>query len=172
MPVEPTVERVASFHGDFAGFQEGYVRHYISLADTKAAWAFAISAGLLAFLFGNAETPKALLSPSWSVSYSLLIGAIAFLVASALFSFLVVAPRLTSRSGEGVVFFAAVASKSDATAYVREIAAHDERAVAEARIRHCYDVSVVCTRKYASLKKAIWLGLPAVALTLAHVLTG
>lgn len=159
-------------HMDFANFQEEYVRNYIALADTKAAWTFTIASGVLVYLIATDETKAALLAPELSLAHAFLVGSVVLLIVSALFSFRVVAPRLGSQSGEGIVFFGSVAAKADAKAYVRDISAHDSSALAEARLKHCFDVSTVCTRKYASLKKAIWFGLPALALAMAAILVG
>src|SRR5687768_9364010 len=54
-------------HRNFAEFQEAYVRQYIGLADTKAAWTFTIASGVLAYLFGQSDVRKALLSPALTV---------------------------------------------------------------------------------------------------------
>lgn len=157
-------------HANFAGFQEEYVRNYISLADTKAAWTFTIASGILVYLIGTDKIKGALLAPSLSWHYASLITSVLLLVVSAFFSFRVVAPRLDSKSGEGIVFFGSVAAKDDAASYVSEVAAHDPAEITEARLNHCFDVSKVCQGKYASLKKAIWFGLPGMAATLVAVL--
>ncbi|RSV39506.1 hypothetical protein CA234_14725 [Sphingomonas sp. ABOLE] len=68
------------------------------------------------------------------------------------------------------MFFGSVAAKNNAASYVSEVAAHDFAEITEARLKHCFDVSKVCAEKYASLKKAIWFGLLALAVTLAAVL--
>lgn len=157
-------------HGEFAGFQEAYVRNYILLADTKAAWTFTIASGVLVYLIGTDKTKNALLSPECSWPYAVLLTSVVLLTISTFFSFRVVAPRLASKSGEGIVFFGSVASKNDAATYVNDVAAHDAPGLIEARLKHCFDVSTVCKGKYASLKKAIWFGLPALAVTLVAIL--
>lgn len=157
-------------HGEFAGFQEEYVRSYISLADTKAAWTFTIASGVLVYLIGTEKTKNALISPEYSWPYAVLLFSVLLLAISTFFSFRVVAPRLTSKSGEGIVFFSSVASKNDAKTYVSDVAAHNASELIEARLKHCFDVSIVCKGKYESLKKAIWFGLPALAVTLVAIL--
>ena len=168
--VPSSVYPMEEHHADFAGFQEEYVRNYILLADTKAAWAFTIASGVLVYLIGTDKTKDALLAPVLSWPYASLIASVLLLGVSAFFSFRVVAPRLNSKSGEGIVFFGSVAAKDDAATYISEVAAHDSAEITEARLKHCFDVSKVCDRKYASLKMAIWFGLPALAVTLVAVL--
>lgn len=156
-------------HADFAEFHEGYVRSYISLADTKAAWIFTITAGMVVFLFGSDQSSAQLFAPSMSLSYFLLVLSVGLLTVSAFFSFLVVAPRLTSFSGEGIVFFGAVARRANSDEYLQIVSHYDKSALTRARIRHTYDVSRVCDRKYASLKKSIWLGLPGLASAASYI---
>lgn len=160
--------RLDEFHGEFASFEEEYIRSYIALADTKAAWTFTIASGLLAYLFSKDEVRRTLLDAQCSFSYLSLVGAVVLLVLSALYSSRVVVPRLKSPSGEPIVFFGAVAGKPSAEAYVSEVAAHDRRALTEARLKHCYDVARICNGKYAFLKKAIWFGLPGLVLALVY----
>lgn len=162
--------RLEEHHADFAEFQEAYVRHYIGLADTKAAWSFTIASGVLAYLVGQAEVRAALLAPECSIKFMLLVGSVISLVLSAFFAFRVVAPRLTSQSGEGVVFFGAVAAKASAEAYIRDVVSRSHAELTSARLQHCYDVSKICTKKYGSLKKSIWFGVPALSLTFLYLL--
>lgn len=168
--VPPSAPPLEEHHANFADFQEEYVRNYISMADTKAAWTFTIASGILVYLIGTYKIKDALLAPVLSWSYASLIISVLLLVVSAFFSFRVVAPRLASKSGEGIVFFGSVAAKDDAASYVSEVAAHGPAEITEARLKHCFDISRVCDGKYASLKKAIWFGLPALAVTLVAVL--
>ncbi|MBM0169512.1 Pycsar system effector family protein [Altererythrobacter sp. C41] len=158
-------------HANFAEFQESYVRHYIGLADTKAAWTFAIASGVLVYLFGQSNVRRGLLSPALSLDYALLAASVLSLCLSAFFAFRVVAPRLSSPSAEGIVFFGAVAEKGSAALYVGEVAQRKPADLTAARLKHCYDVSSVCSKKYASLKKSIWFGLPGLALALLYMLT-
>lgn len=170
VPVETKRPDLSPFHAEFADFHEGYVRHYINLADTKAAWTFTIASGLLAYLFSRDSVQLALLDPKLSLSNALLLLSTLLLVLSAFYSFRVVAPRLISQSGEGLIFFGSVARKRDADAYVTAVAAANKCVLTEARLKHCYDVSRVCADKYASLKKAIWLGLPGLAAAMVSLL--
>jgi hypothetical protein len=82
------------------------------------------------------------------------------LVISAACSFLVIAPRLTSSIDEGIVYFGAVARRKSADEYVRDISSKSENDLTEARLKHCYDISGICARKYKYLRNAIWFGLP------------
>ncbi|MFS2150659.1 Pycsar system effector family protein [Rhizobium sp. Rhizsp42] len=157
-------------HLAFAEFQEEYVRNYITLADTKAAWAFTIGSGVLAYLLGNDTVQAVLVKPEWTAFFVLTLTTVLLLSLSAVFSFMVVAPRLMSASGEGIVFFGAVAKHFDAVSYIKDVASHSASELAEVRLKHCFDVSRVCAKKYDSLRKAIWFGLPAISGALAVIL--
>lgn len=158
------------FQAEFAQFHEGYVRHYISLADTKAAWAFTVASGALAFVVGRTASKAELLDPQWSVKTALVWTAVSFLCLSALFSFLVIRPRRTVSSTDGIIFFGHVAAKASASAYVAAVTEYDQAALAAARLAHCYDVSRVCTSKYAALRAAIWSGIFGMAFALSQLL--
>lgn len=157
-------------HLAFAEFQEDYVRNYIALADTKAAWAFTISSGVLAYLLSEDDIRSVLLTPAWEAHFVLAISTSVLLALSAIFAFRVIAPRLSSPSREGIVFFGAVAAYPTATAYLSAVGSKSASEITEIRLKHCYDVSKVCSGKYASLKKAIWLGLPALGGALTVIL--
>lgn len=157
-------------HFDFANFHEGYVRHYIALADTKAAWVFTVASAAIAFIFGRTASKTELLDPQWSMATALVWSAAAFLCLSALFSFSVIRPRKPSSCGDGIVFFAQVAGKANAKAYGSEVGSYDKASLTAARLEHCYDVSRVCASKYASLRLGIWSGLVGIALTLLQLL--
>jgi hypothetical protein len=164
------VPALENYHWDFAAFEEEYIRSYIALADTKAAWVFTVASGLLAYLFSRNTTQLILLQPRWSLALALLLLGAILLIISAFHAFRVVAPRLTSPSAEGVIFFGAVAAQPSADAYVSNVASKDKTTLTEARLKHCYDVSRICNAKYRALKKAIWLGVPGLALSIGHLL--
>jgi Family of unknown function (DUF5706) len=155
-------------HTDFAEFQEGYVGRYITLADTKASWAFAIASGVLAYLLSKSALRAQLLDPSWTPHFVLLIPPLALLIASAT-SLLVITPRL-SNSGEGLVFFGAVSKWPDASRYVEEVGRRSEAQLTELRLKHCFDVSKLCARKYGLLRKAILLGVAGLVAALSPVM--
>lgn len=157
---------LSDHHSKFADFEEEYVRHYINLADTKATGAFTVSSGVLAYLFGTTGFLSALTNPEFTAAYVVPVSGVFLLVLSAFFSFLVIAPRLTSPSGEDIVFFGAVASRKNANEYLLDIARHSSGDIIRARLKHCFDVSQVCARKYYLFNKAVWLGLPGLVGTL------
>jgi|Laugresu1bdmlbsd_1035121.scaffolds.fasta_scaffold03129_2 hypothetical protein len=175
IPVPPTLEpspllNFGQAKADFAAFHESYVRHYIALADTKAGVIFTLTAGVLGYLINIDEVRAALLAPAFSKVFVFSGLALLFLGAAATLSFLVIAPRLSSASNEGLVFFGAVAARERADQYLQNIAASSEEDLTKARISHCYDVSKICSRKYGLLKKAIWLTPVSLILALSTTL--
>lgn len=166
--IEPVpVSPLEAYHSEFATFHEGYVRHYIQLADAKAGVGFGIISGVLAYLLGKDAVRDVLLHPALTAKFGITLIAVLFLIASAMSAFLVIAPRLGSSPGDaGLVFFGDVAGRASGDEYVSDIASRSESDLTAARLRHCFDVARVCTRKYALLKKCIWLALPGLTLAL------
>ena len=162
VPTEPEVtpSQMARFgkeHSDFASFHEGYIRHYIALADTKAGVLFTLAAGIIGYLLNDHQIQATITAPSCSSEFVVLILALLSLVLVAALAFFVIAPRLSAPSGEGLVFFGAVAKKASSDDFLTEIAASPDERLTEARLKHCYDTAKVCSRKYELLKAAIWL---------------
>ncbi|PXA92012.1 hypothetical protein DMC47_24805 [Nostoc sp. 3335mG] len=143
---------------EFAGFHEGYVRHYIALADTKAAILLGLTSTFIAFLFSRPSFHDVLFKPSCSWQTWLVWAAVALLLIGSGFAARVIAPRL-KHTGEGLVFFGAVRAYSSAEAYADAVRSAGQDRLDDARLQHCYDVSAVCWRKYHSLRLAIWLSL-------------
>lgn len=163
--------RFGKEHADFATFHEGYIRHYIALADTKAGVIFALAAGIIGYLLNDKETRATILAPSCSSEFVVTILALASLGIVAALTFFVVAPRLSAPSGEGLVFFGAVAKRASSEDFLSEIRASSEDQLIEERLKHCFDTASVCFRKYELLKAAIWLTPISLLFTLFAVLT-
>lgn len=164
MPLPPAAKRpFTSVHQEFAAFEEEYLGRYIGLADSKAVFVFGGAAALVGYLFTQAGARAGLLAPSWSPVFVLLTLSVLFLVGSALHAFGVVAPRLGTSHPKGMIFFHTVAAKTSAADYVQEVRALSDDEITEARLAHCFDLSVVCSRKYRTLRKAMLLLLPGVA---------
>lgn len=148
-------------HSDFASFHEGYVRHYIALADTKAGVSFTLAAGVIGYLLSDGDVQNLLLNPSCSFGFVVCTLAFILLGAMAATAFLVIAPNLSAPSKEGLVFFSAVANRPSGIQYVEDIASSTDQELTEARLKHCYDISTICSWKYKLLKRAIWLAPPS-----------
>jgi Family of unknown function (DUF5706) len=141
---------------EFANFQEGYVRHYISLADTKASLLFGLASAFIAYLFSKPVFHALLFNPTCTLPSWLAWASTGLLAAGAGYAAWVIAPRLKT-TGEGLVFFGAVRAHADAGAYAEAVRSAGADGLADARLRHCYDVSGVCWRKYQNLRRAICL---------------
>ena len=99
----------------------------------------------------------------------LLGAALWFLTIAAIFAFATIVPRLTS-SGDGVVFFGAVAARSSAREYRTAVIMLSEGELADARLVHCYDLARVCQRKYDALRRAMWCLLPGITAAVCALL--
>jgi uncharacterized membrane protein len=150
-------------HTEFAEFQEGYVRHYISLADTKAAVVFGICTSLLAYVLSNDEYRKFLGDGFATFTSTAAIGVGILLLIAASLSAWVVIPRLP-RGAEGIVFFGAVRNFKNGQTYRAALSSCSEAQLTSARIDHCYTTSKVCWRKYMVLRAAIWCSIVGIVL--------
>lgn len=150
---------------EFANFQESYVRHYIGLADTKAALLLGLMSTFIAHLFSKPEFNSLIFKPTCTWPSWLAWTSTISIIAGAGFASWVIAPRLKS-TGEGLVFFGAVRAHKKSGAYVNAVRLAGPDQLAEARLRHCFDVSDVCWRKYFHLRLAIWLSVAGLVISL------
>ncbi len=152
-------------HEAFAEFHEEYIRHYIGLADSKAGIILGLALALFSNLIEKDIVQKAFTHPAASFFNVYAMLCLAFLLASALCAFLVVAPRRAA-GGESLIFFGEVAKFASADRYLASLAKLKSSDLLDARIRHCYDISVICARKYTLLSRATWLGIIGLILTI------
>lgn len=168
VPTPPAV--IEPYHVEFAEFHEDYVRHYIQFADAKAGACFTVISAVLGYLVSKDEIQKLILEPAWNFRFEVAAAALVVLLVSAAFSFAIIAPRLGSKSAEGIVFFGAVADRESSEAFIMDVAASSEAGLTTARLKHCFDISKICARKYLLLRAAIWSAMPGLALALAALL--
>ena len=162
---------IGSHHKDFAEHYEAYIRSYISLADSKATWIFSLSSSSILFFAdstGN-NSGKSIIALSnidvlgWLALFMLAL-------CSAL-SFLVILPRLSSQSREGIIFFNSVALRHNAQRYIDDVESHSADDLINARLGHLYDVSHVCRSKYLLLTCAMYCGSIGLALLALKLIT-
>ncbi|HQV03037.1 MULTISPECIES: Pycsar system effector family protein [unclassified Novosphingobium] len=148
---------------DFASFEESYLRHYVALADTKAAAVFGLSSAIFAYMLSNQKFLD-LITADWTSERSI-VGSIAIagLVLTAFHSIWVVMPRLP-KGAEGIIFFGAVKNLPSGLAYRQKVAECSESQLTAARLDHCYTLAQICWSKYVVLRRAIWIGLSSVIL--------
>ncbi|MGQ0589141.1 MAG: Pycsar system effector family protein [Sphingosinicella sp.] len=153
---------------EFAKAHSEYINGYIVLADTKAAWVFAIPAAAIAYLASQQGVWTLVTSPGNWLEKLLIAAAFALLLVCASAAFAVIVPRL-GKSTEGVVFFAAVANMASADEFLAALAPLDESSLLDARLRHNFEIASVCARKYRMLRRAMWCGLAGLAAMLVSV---
>lgn len=147
----PAKAGYASEHG-------GYINSYIALADTKAAWLFAIPAAGLAYLAGQPEFWSLVSTPGAGWLKLLAVIATIALLGSAAAAFAVIVPRLGG-SPRGIFYFGAVAARTSADSFLDELAPMSESDLLNARLRHNFEIARLCRRKYRALRVATWIGL-------------
>lgn len=142
----------------FAEDTHQYVREYIRLADQKATFFFAGSTALLAYLHKLGLASKWVIAPgTWGLTNMLSFLASMGLLLSAVACLAVVMPRLKG-SQRGLVFFAAISQYSSSSSYLSDFMKQDLSELCEAKLKHTYELSAICKRKYDVLKWGQWLG--------------
>jgi hypothetical protein len=135
----------------FAEETHQYVREYIRLADQKAAFFFAGSTALLAYLHNVGLATRWLVSPTaWSLAHVLSFLASIGLLLCAITCLVTVMPRLKG-SKRGLIFFAAISEYDSSNDYVSEFMKQGLSDLCEAKLKHAYELSGICKRKYAML---------------------
>jgi hypothetical protein len=135
-----------------------YVREYIRLADQKATFFFAGSTALLAFLHKLELTNIWISNPkTWGLIEVLALTATLGLIFSTICCLATVVPRLKG-SRRGLIFFAAISEYESAAEYASDVMKQGASALCEARLRHAYELSAVCKRKYSVLICGQWAG--------------
>jgi hypothetical protein len=151
----------------FADFHHQYVGQYIQFADAKAGATFAITTGATAFLINAPGYIEALkLGSPWPIS-TLAILTFLLLNTSSVMSFLVIVPRL-SKGGDSLIFWQSVADLPSGPAYANKLASLSEASLATERVSHTYNLSVVCSRKYLLLQRAMLVAGLAIASTFLY----
>lgn len=142
----------------FTTFAHQYIRDYINLADQKATFFFTGATALLAFLY-NKDVPARWLRPvmQWNVLDTIAFLAMAALAVGALLALFVVIPR-TPGSRRGFLFWEAIAEYETGRQYSDELSLLSGPTLVQVKAEHCFDLAVVCRRKYRILRWALWTG--------------
>jgi len=142
----------------FAEETHQYVREHIRLADQKAAFFFAGSTALLAYLHKVGLASRWFVGPAaWSLAHVLSFLASIGLLLCAIACLVTVMPRLKG-SKRGLIFFAAISEYDSSNDYVSEFMKQGLSDLCEAKLKHAYELSAICKRKYDMLRWGQWLG--------------
>ncbi len=157
-----TTEKISApdleYKTSFIDQQHLYIRGYIQAADQKATFYFAFFAAII----GYSETKGFL--KAWVVNiyewklYEALSCVSSVLLLFAAFGCLwVVKPRLFG-SKRGLVFFNAITEFESQSEYFSEISTRPALKIFEEKVKHCYDLSKVCSSKYRTLGISLRVG--------------
>ena len=161
-----TVLQLGPGVSDFARHIHLYVREYIRLADQKAALVFAFTSAVLAFLYNKNLHIDWLKHPKhWSALDLVIFLSMGALLIALIFAALVVLPRLT-KSHVGYVFFESIKEFESASEYASIISQKDDKQLAEAILKHSYDIAIICSNKYKFFSIAIWSSAIGILLTI------
>lgn len=146
----------SEYHIKYAEEIHQYVREYIRNADQKAAFFFAASSALFAFLKNNGALTQWLQSPkNWGLVSLLAFISTLGLVMCAGFSLLVVFPR-RSGSKKGTFSFDSISNHKSGQEFSEEFLKSSLTDLLVAKSSHSYDLARICRRKYNLLGLVFW----------------
>lgn len=155
---EKEISKEIELKAKFAEETHQYIREYIRLADQKAAFYFTGATAFLAYLskqgaFALFSSPISQWKPTTYLASLSAIG----LLGLALACIFVITPRLAG-SKRGIIYFSAIAEYESSSDYSSDILNKNANDLINAKLCHGYDISRVCSRKYAHLLWGQWLG--------------
>ena len=142
---------------EFGTFAHRYIRDHIKLADQKATFCFTGATALLAFMYNENVSARWLIPVmQWNILDTIAFVAMAALAAGAFLAVLVVIPR-TSGSRRGFLFWEAITEYETGRQYSDDLWQKSGPSLFQVKAEHCYDLAVVCKRKYWMLRRALWI---------------
>lgn len=144
---------------ELPSFAHQYLRDFITFADQKAAFTFAASAALIAYL-DTQEVAESFAIPisSWQIRDWIGVAALILLGVCALLAAGVVVPRLKGPSATGMIYWEEIRSYVDHDAYVRAVESMPRTAARVEVLRHCFVLAGICSAKYKMLDWALRIG--------------
>lgn len=142
------------FHAEFAEKANGYITTYIQIADTKAAFFFSVCSAIIAFLHTQYGSVIFNLK-NLNFFYFFKIINFGCLILAVLFFLLVIRPRLKG-SVKGLIFFKSIESYSSSTEYIEDVRNSNEDKIISEKLKHNYELSRICTKKYSYLVFGTW----------------
>lgn len=139
-------------------FIRDYIINNISLGDSKAGIFIGVVTGVLTvtYLYGPEIFEKSL--KTWAFfEVTSFIGCL-LLVISIYFSLRVVWPRTLTSKKKGLISWVHIVKYKDAAEYLKEIFSTNEGQIIENLYELNYDLSSICNKKYANLKRAFVIG--------------
>lgn len=158
-------DRLLEFHWKFAEETHEYIRDYIRQADQKAAFFFAGTTALIAFLYKSNLMHRWLKSPlQWLFLDVVSFVATIALAMSALASAYAILPRLRG-SKRGIVFFSAISECQSPHEYLSEVLKKSVEELVDEKLSHVHEIARVCHAKFNVLKVGLWSAAVGVAST-------
>ena len=141
-----------------AELSHSYLIEHIKLADTKAAFLFGAVTAMIAYLAAKGAMWPELGQVSVPSTVLLAIVGVVLMLTSGVFSLAVIWPS-SEKTQANLIFWKDVCSHGTGERYSGRVAALSETEVVRQLTTHCFDLSVVCNRKYRRLNIALLAGL-------------
>lgn len=151
-------ENIMEHLDNYAKHLHSYIREYISAADRKASFIFAIGAALLVYLYEK-EITSIWIKPikTWGMNDLASFLATYGLAISCVIAVAVIFPSLKG-SRRGLLFWESVAEFNTSTEFVEELQKLGCAQLTDEILRHSHEISWVCRRKYVLLNLSIRIG--------------
>ena len=139
-------------------FIRDYIINNIALGDSKAGILIGVVTGVLTvtYMYGPKIFEKSL--KTWAFPEVTSFLGCLLLVISIYFSLRVVWPRTLTSKKEGLISWVHISNYKNVTKYLKEIFSANEGQLVENLYELNYDLSSVCYKKYANLKRAFVIG--------------
>ncbi len=149
---EKTIQSQESLppYSSFAELVHEYLRDNITLADQKCAIVFTLVSVALFFLFEELKKNNGLSSDVW------IFAALVCFATAAVFAFWAIFPRLKGAAGH-IIYWKAISEHRNSSTFIEKVTQNSAEASAKQTLKHCYELSVICKKKYRLLRISLWL---------------
>jgi hypothetical protein len=167
MPIESEIKELLletqDPHHEFGKLEHEYLNKYIEAADRKAGVTLALTTAVMVYFIDKDNGLRWLELKNLDWSCAAAFASLSALIFSAFLCFMIVWPRLGGDQSN-LIFFRGVKSRSDAYAYAREVLGKSQAELREIRLKHCYDLAKVCSKKFDLLNRSMAIAVLGVVL--------
>ena len=145
-------------HWQFASETHKYVREFIINADNKAQHYIVFASAFLVWM-NSSESLKFWNVPAkeWRLLDLINIISIVGMTSCILFALSALLPRLKG-SKKGIIFFESISEHEMSTDYLADVLKKGEQELVIEELKHVFELSRICSRKFYNLKISIWSG--------------
>ena len=91
----------------------------------------------------------------WISDKWIIVALVCFVIA-AVFAFYAILPRLRGAAGH-IIYWKAISEHRNSSTFIEKVTQNSAEALAKQTLEHCYELSVICKKKYRLLRISLWL---------------